>query len=426
MPFRIPATFNKSFFQRNLYKCAFEPPISDSPFAMSQAGSPDWHSTVELEQSLKQIYGGGGSYHDFALPSFPLMIKLMGKAGSPEKIKSLIPYFLSSECLLLSEDRERPYRDHLFHPIWVALFGNWFLSNRGILEAAAECLKGKWEAYATDQGLILAAKGEWEKLLQEAWWTAALYHDHCYPPQFCLGRARQSKDAYASDWTGANPVEVVQTCIDRFNATNFYEHIKSDWILIKDLIERDEYAAIHAPLGGLNLLVDKEFYYREPFHNGHAFGPNPRWNIRLEMAAAAIFLHHQDERDFHFEEEPLAFLLKLCDGFQEWYRFSLAKLSNSQAMANMPVSKTGKRMIHHLWRRGIVSEMIITPVQYMRIEGIGGEYNLRYKLSPQEHLDLWRFDRDRFRNDLRELSDHLKGGSHFKRIRIPDRSALFL
>lgn len=205
-------------------------------------------------------------------------------------------------------------REHYKHQYRNVYLGSVLMLEYGFLEAMTECIMKSHTIIASyikshTEGNETAIK----KVLYQSYFISAMFHDIGYPLDFFMRKVKQ---------------------IHKY--TPFYKIILSN--------VKEEFAELRASLSG-SLLFElvppekiEEKYSRNDhgclsalsfllnfYSAGSVFSLDEMERCMVEMAALAIYRHTDKlENDYMiFEEDPLSYLVRLCDDLQEWERFLL-------------------------------------------------------------------------------------------------------
>jgi len=178
------------------------------------------------------------------------------------------------------------YRDHFYHAIQVCLLGH-FLLNSGTLEG-----KPLWKRVAKILGKI-----EFEDVLRQ-WYVAALLHDIGYSMEIFQG-----VKSLLEFFQHSTPIKEFTDNLD-----SAMSDLSKSLAGFEGFTEEQNPAEDHGIIGanhihGLIEHIKKEQDVKD-----------------LSPAIRAVALHNNRKRDVSFQENPLAFLLILCDTIQEHNR----------------------------------------------------------------------------------------------------------
>lgn len=205
-------------------------------------------------------------------------------------------------------------REHYKHQYRNAYLGSLLLLEYDFLENMTECVLKSDSAVA---GYIRAQtegnKDDMRKALYQAYFIAAMFHDIGYPLDFFMRKAEQIHQ-YAPFYKIISP------------------HIKTEFVELRAMLAgsllfqvisgkkiEEKYARNdHGCLSAVSFLLN--FY-----SSGSIYSLDDRERCVVEMAALAIYRHTDRLGDncLIFEEDPLSYMVRLCDDLQEWERFLL-------------------------------------------------------------------------------------------------------
>lgn len=229
------------------------------------------------------------------------------------KVKDFLENSEYIDWLLTINDKR--YRNHSEHQINVALLG-WFLSN---VEVERNCpLRNK----------CCELIGKKPDGYNKAWWIASLLHDHGYPIAHLLKSIYARKFIPPPSTKARKKVKAINR-----NIETLYQDIISKSILdlLKDFKENRLFYIINRTISGL--FKGWEFSKEDIYDHGVISAAN----LLLEMsdeqstcadtwlykeAITAICWHNKVDKlsNISLLENPIAFLLVLCDSIQEWGR----------------------------------------------------------------------------------------------------------
>lgn len=205
-------------------------------------------------------------------------------------------------------------REHYKHQYRNAYLGSLLLLEYGFLEAMAECIQ---KSDSVVSGYIKAQtegnEDDIKRVLYQAYFIAAIFHDIGYPLDYFMRKAEQ---------------------IHQYPP--FYKiisaHIKTEFMELRAMLAgsllfqmipeeriRGKYVRNdHGCLSAISFLLN--FY-----SSGSIYALDDRERCVVETAALAIYKHtdHLADNCLIFEEDPLSFMVRLCDDLQEWERFLL-------------------------------------------------------------------------------------------------------
>lgn len=272
-----------------------------------------------------------------------------------------------SEWLLYHDLDSGLYREHIVHPVKVAVIARWLLKKSGAMRRVKRHLAGKATAphvkvllrHLTLSEKVLLESPDGDKIILAALWLAGLLHDLGYGHNFLCNIDRRMRAAYGfypggvvgSTVAGMNPVLIERSLLPRYlldpKAWEAFQEsgklpepenksCKESWrlTLYRNLTNN------HSIAGALNLLCllqELVEYWPEI---------DSRLVLVFELATEAIFLHdlaHEDKFEhfvspraeyphskdkwpskqrplINFKDSPLAVILILADEIQAWGR----------------------------------------------------------------------------------------------------------
>lgn len=205
-------------------------------------------------------------------------------------------------------------REHYKHQYRNVYLGSLLLLEYGFLEAMSDCIR---KADSIVAGYIKTQTEDNEvdikKVLYQAYFIAAMFHDIGYPLDYFMRKAEQ-----------IHQYPPFYKIISSHIKTEFMElrAMLAGSLLFQFVLEeriKEKYARNdHGCLSAISFLMN--FY-----STGSIYMLDDRERCVVEMAALAIFRHTDRLSDncLIFEEDPLSFMVRLCDDLQEWERFLL-------------------------------------------------------------------------------------------------------
>ncbi len=350
--------------------------------------APAW--SADLSSALDRTCGRGKFRQEIDL-ALPRIQRLMTVAAPIRRVRDYLWQMLSIEWLAQVDLERTWHRDHLLHPARVAMIGDWFLDDPGVLRATASRLRTVWGPYARTFGV---RSMDWKRIARLAWLCAGLYHDHCFPVE--LSGKVHDRVCGCFGLGGMEPsLRKVKRHLRKLAGLRFANVIAGD-----DLRKACEH--LHAPLGALSLLLD----------NGFGRGLDPLWDLVLEIAAVAVFRHHAD-RPISFDDEPITFLLFLADGMQEWGRASSYYFADRFARGS-----ASPKELRRAWESGTIAIGTVIPCRFIKALSYTGGILFRFHLATRSDLALVDFDLERMRDGLNELQGKLRPGRRFPLMRF--------
>ena len=242
-----------------------------------------------------------------------------------EVIQNLLKGSIDLDVLLhLSGKR---YRDHSLHQMHVAILGHLFLSaltprsTYREQETVIEALCEQQQASLTD--------------LWSAWWIAALLHDHAYPLLHLLKLSSVLSQIESCLYGTQANAKTLQEALVAFASSSLSELLRK---VISEVQDRKCSQPFQIRPGGNPDLREKAMSILNmapdvlPEEPGHGLlsalnlysllsskGVDPQSYRPLTLALSAMALHDTDF-PVSFQDNPLAFMLLLCDELQEWGR----------------------------------------------------------------------------------------------------------
>lgn len=247
--------------------------------------------------------------------------------------------------MYMEEDFEKSkwsfYQDHFLHQIRNAYLGYellWGNDELSLIDTVLECYKQERNSdFASYINTCLRESAEKDEkairiLLFKTWFISALFHDIGYPLAH-FSRLESQIETYMPYFQ----------CFNRHSRSFFLElkSLLADSYLFStvsyDELEKRYLKNDHGMLSALCLLLN---YYR----TGTIHSLNAIDRCSIELGAFSIFVHTnkygiQKENKIGLEyyrplfaQNPMAFLLRLCDALQEWHRMHFLIGNNSNIL----------------------------------------------------------------------------------------------
>lgn len=205
-------------------------------------------------------------------------------------------------------------REHYKHQYRNAYLGSLLLLNYGFLDAMTKCVQ---ESDAVVASYIKAhTRGDEKKVkavLYKAYFISALFHDIGYPLDFFMRKVKQIHQYAPFYKIVSSDIKTEYIELRAALAGSFlFELISSE--RIEEKYARND----HGCLSAISFLLS--FYA-----SGSIFTLGKEERCVIEIAALAIYKHTDRlENDYMiFAEDPLSYMVHLCDDLQEWERFLL-------------------------------------------------------------------------------------------------------
>lgn len=205
-------------------------------------------------------------------------------------------------------------REHYKHQYRNTYLGSLLMLEYGFLDAMAECI------ISTDYFVAQYIKAqvgkdreEIKRVLYKGYFVSAMFHDIGYPLDYFLRKAEQIHQ-YAPFYKIIS-AQIKATFIEVkaiLSESLLFQLVKEEQIEAK--YDRND----HGCLSSISFLLN--FYL-----GGSIFSLNGPERCMVEISALAIYKHTDRlENDFMiFEQDPLSYMVRLCDDLQEWERFLL-------------------------------------------------------------------------------------------------------
>lgn len=218
--------------------------------------------------------------------------------------------------------RSANIREHSKHQMKNAYLGSVLLLDFGYLEHMARAV---WQEQSPATGYLAAqarkAAGSGEEAVRklEEWiykivLLSALFHDIGYPLEYHLRAAGEIADypprlKLLTPAVKAEFSEIKMYLLE----SQLFQRVPHDEILEK--YRRDN----HGVLSALSLLM--HFYY-----SGRIYSMSGEKRCLIEMTALAVYHHtdrFSDAERMVYLQDPISYMVRLCDDLQEWERFKL-------------------------------------------------------------------------------------------------------
>jgi len=205
-------------------------------------------------------------------------------------------------------------REHYKHQYRNAYLGSLLLLEYDFLDAMTECILNSDSIVA---GYVKAQTernaGNIRKVLYQAYFIAAMFHDIGYPLDFFMRKAEQIHQYAPFYKIISSHVKTEFIELRAMLAGSLLFQIISEE-KIKEKYDRND----HGCLSAVSFLLN--FYSA-----GSIYSLDELERCVVETAALAIFRHtdRPAEKCLIFEEDPLSYMVRLCDDLQEWERFLL-------------------------------------------------------------------------------------------------------
>lgn len=205
-------------------------------------------------------------------------------------------------------------REHYKHQYRNTYLGSLLMLEYGFLDAMTECI------ISTDYFVARYIKAqvgrdreEIKRVLYKSYFVSAMFHDIGYPLDYFLRKAEQIHQ-YAPFYKIIS-AHIKTTFIEVkaiLSESLLFQLVKEEQIEAK--YDRND----HGCLSSISFLLN--FYL-----GGSIFSLNDSERCMVEISALAIYKHTDRlENDFMiFEQDPLSYMVRLCDDLQEWERFLL-------------------------------------------------------------------------------------------------------
>lgn len=205
-------------------------------------------------------------------------------------------------------------REHYKHQYRNVYLGSVFMLDYGFLDAMTNCIMQSRTIVASyikaqTEGDETAVK----RVLYQSYFISAMFHDIGYPLDFFMRKVKQiHKYAPFYKIISSNVKEEFAELRASLAGSLLFELVSGE--KIEEKYNRND----HGCLSALSFLLN--FY-----STGSIFTLDEKERCMVEMAALAIYRHTDKLKNDYivFEEDPLSYLVRLCDDLQEWERFLL-------------------------------------------------------------------------------------------------------
>lgn len=205
-------------------------------------------------------------------------------------------------------------REHYKHQYRNVYLGSVLLLEYGFLDAMTNCIMTSNTIIASyvktqTQGDEKAIR----RILYQSYFVSAMFHDIGYPLDFFMRKVKQIHKYAPFYKIISSSVKEEFTELRASLANSLLFELVPEVKIEEKYNEND-----HGCLSALSFLLN--FY-----STGSIFSLNEEERCMVEMAALAIYRHTDTLGNDYmiFEEDPLSYLVRLCDDLQEWERFLL-------------------------------------------------------------------------------------------------------
>ncbi len=205
-------------------------------------------------------------------------------------------------------------REHYKHQYRNVYLGSVLMLDYGFLDAMTKCiLQSNTILSSYVKAQTEADEAAVKRVLYQSYFIGAMFHDIGYPLDFFMRKVKQiHKYAPFYKIISSNVKEEFAELRASLAGSLLFELVSGE--KIEEKYNRND----HGCLSALSFLLN--FYSA-----GSIFSLDEKERCMVEMAALAIYRHTDKlENDYMvFEEDPLSYLVRLCDDLQEWERFLL-------------------------------------------------------------------------------------------------------
>lgn len=205
-------------------------------------------------------------------------------------------------------------REHYKHQYRNAYLGSILMLEYDFLNAMTECiLKSDSVVASYIKAQAEGDKSDIRKILYQAYFIAAMFHDIGYPLDFFMRKAEQIHQYAPFYKIISSQIKTEFMEIRAMLAASFLFQVVSEE-KIEDKYNRND----HGCMSAISFLLN--FYSA-----GSIYSLDDRERCVVETAALAIYRHTDrlENNYMIFEEDPLSYMVRLCDDLQEWERFLL-------------------------------------------------------------------------------------------------------
>lgn len=209
-------------------------------------------------------------------------------------------------------------REHYKHQFRNAYLGLLFLERLHFDEYIVDSLlneENEYACYIVDSVMHGDEKKLYEhvrEIVYKSYLISALFHDIGYPLAYYFRMANEIHE-FTPFFKIINPaVKAEFTEIRALLNNSLMFRTIDNYQILKKYKEND-----HGCLSAISYLMN--FYF-----SGNIYQLNPKNRCIVEMAAVAIYKHTDKFDDNHrmiFSQDPISYLLRICDDMQEWQRF---------------------------------------------------------------------------------------------------------
>lgn len=225
-----------------------------------------------------------------------------------------------------SEGSPKRIREHYKHQFRNVYLGFLLLNKMKFDRCIEECLMKENNEYAhyimdcirKDSGDGIGEKQKIQNILDEivykTYFVAALFHDIGYPLAYYF-RVSEEIQQFVPFFKIVNPGIKTEFAEIRALLNNSLLFRTVDVGEIRKKYQEND----HGCLSAISFLMN--FYFSGSIYS---FGGGEKKRCIVEMAAVAIYKHTDhwtDTKRMIFSQDPISYLLRICDDMQEWQRF---------------------------------------------------------------------------------------------------------
>lgn len=227
-----------------------------------------------------------------------------------------------------------PYRDHLLHIAQTGSLGSWLKRNWWTphMQIGAEIQRQYKnsqlaQSFCEDYGVAVQDL-DWDAVIDNTWWLAATLHDMGWPFVYFRQILDKTRDFYPSVFRSLSDPPLAAFAFDHHRVIDRFRTFRMDDISQSDL-EHMELGKWHGLLAALELAL-LNFKLTEQINDKIL---RTQAGLACRLAAEASATHDQVGKRVDFRQDPLAFMLRLCDALQDWERIvQLCRISASDKM----------------------------------------------------------------------------------------------
>lgn len=208
--------------------------------------------------------------------------------------------------------KPKKIREHCKHQYRNVYLGSLLMLEYGFLNAMTDCILNSKSLLASYiKSLAGEKENEIKKVLYQSYYLSAMFHDIGYPLVFFLRKAKEIHQYAPFYKIISSSVKTEFTEIKAILAESILFQIVPEKKIEEKYVSND-----HGCLSAISFLLN--FY-----STGSIFALETTERCIVETTGLAIYRHtdHLENDYMIFEEDPLSYMVRLCDDLQEWERF---------------------------------------------------------------------------------------------------------